>query len=277
MKNRTKIIIGVVILLLVLALVFFYMKSNKGSEGTGGKKAESLNSSEIDYLLDTYPLKEVPLYKITRVESSKYYINFDPRNTSYFENTNFIYYNVVFLTDATQEELLDYYTKLFDKPYDEDYSSSDMVKGYIGKYRVSAAHYGAEDDNTAYVQVYLPNDEFTKENKYFGTFPDLFEEDSMFVEHENSYGLLNQLGGQTEYTKYYTVIDSGDQDEDGKDDVDEFGVLLSKYAALYKDKPNYALEGDLMSWEEDGYLVKVSFSRDHGRVYLNIRGSIENN
>lgn len=276
MKNRTKIIIGIVILILILSLAFFYMKSKKDSEETEERSVESVNGSEIDYLLDTYPLKEVPLYKITRVESSKYYINFDPRNTSFFENTNYIYYNVVFLTDATQEELLDYYTELFDKSYDEDYPSSDMVKGQIGKYRVSAAHYAVdEDDNTAYVQVYLPNDEFTKENKYFDTFPELFEEDSMFVEHENSYGLLNQLGGQTEYTKYYTVIDGGDQDDDGEDDVDEFGVLMSKYVALYEEKPNYSLEGTLMSWEEDGYLVKVSFNRDHGRVYLNIRGSIE--
>ena len=171
---------------------------------------------------------------------------------------------------------MDYYTELFDKQYDEDYRPSGMVKGYIGKYRVSATHYAVDEyDNTAYVQVYLPNDEFTKENKYFDTFPELFEEDSMFVEHDNSYGLLNQLGGQTEYTKYYTVIDSGDQDDDGEDDVDEFGVLMSKYVALYEEKPNYSLEGTLMSWEEDGYLVKVSFNRDHGRVYLNIRGSIE--
>lgn len=276
MKNRTKIIIGIVILILILSLAFFYMKSKKDSEETEEKSVESVNGSEIDYLLDTYPLKEVPLYKITRVESSHYHINFDPENTSYFENTNFIYYNVVFLTDATQEELLDYYTELFDKQYDEDYRPSGMVKGYIGKYRVSATHYAVDEyDNTAYVQVYLPNDEFTKENKYFDTFPELFEEDSMFVEHDNSYGLLNQLGGQTEYTKYYTVIDSGDQDDDGEDDVDEFGVLMSKYVALYEEKPNYALEGHLMSWEEDGYLVKVSFNRDHGRVYLNIRGSIE--
>jgi hypothetical protein len=152
-----------------------------------------------------------------------------------------------------------------------------MVKGTIGKYRVTAAHY--DSDNTAYIQVYLPDDDFTKTNIYFNDFPNLFDEkDSMFVEHENSYGLLNQVGGQTEYTKYFTVIDSGDMNDDGIDDVDEFKVLVEKYEGMYESKENYNydVENSLMSWDEDGYEVRASFTEDHGRIYLNIRGSMEN-
>ena len=98
----------------------------------------------------------------------------------------------------------------------------------------------------------------------------------MFVEHENSYGLLNQSGGQTEYTKYFTVLDSGDSDGDSIDDVDEFAVLIAKYQGLYSSKDEYEFDNSTgrMSWVEDGYNVVVSFSRDHGRVYLNMRGSI---
>jgi hypothetical protein len=170
---------------------------------------------------------------------------------------------------------LDYYKDLFDEEILDEYPMPDMVKGYVGRYMVTASHYDSE--NTAYIQVYLPDDEVTKKNPYFKTYPDLFEEDSMFVEEENSYGLLNQVGGQTEYTKYFTVIDSGDMDEDGIDDVDEFNVLLSKYEDMYKGKDNYSYdsENSLLSWEEDGYIVRLSIARDHGRVYLNIRGSIE--
>ena len=215
----------------------------------------------------------MPLYKIREVSSSKYYINFDPKNISYFDDTNYTYYNVVFYTDASQSEFLSYYKELFDKEYVEEYVNPEMVKGYVGKYRVTAAHYGSGD--TGYVQVYLPNEEFTKDNKYFDSYPDLFEEDSMLVEHENSYGLLNQAGGQTEYTRYFTVIDSGDRDKDGKDDVDEFAVLISKCENIYKDKLNYTMEGEQMSWEDGGYKITVSFSKDHGRVYLNIRGAIK--
>ena len=275
MKN--KYTIGISILILLILLLFTSAKFLD----RGSTKNDDINSSnntsgekqEFDYLLDGYPKADVPLYKIMEVSSSKYYINFDPKNISYFDDTNYTYYNVVFYTDASQSEFLNYYKELFDKEYVEEYANPEMVKGYVGKYRVTAAHYGSDD--TGYVQVYLPNEEFTKDNKYFVSYPDLFEEDSMLVEHENSYGLLNQTGGQTEYTRYFTVIDSGDRDKDGKDDVDEFAVLISKYENIYKDKLNYTMEGEQMSWEDGGYKITVSFSKDHGRVYLNIRGGIK--
>jgi len=277
MENKKKYITGVGILILLILLLFISVKFlDRGS--TKNDDINSLNNTsdeklEFDYLLEGYPEADVPLYKIREVSSSKYYINFDPKNISYFDDTNYTYYNVVFYTDASQSEFLSYYKELFDKEYVEEYANPEMVKGYVGKYRVTAAHYGSED--TGYVQVYLPNEEFTKDNKYFDSYPDLFEEDSMLVEHENSYGLLNQAGGQTEYTRYFTVIDSGDRDKDGKDDVDEFAVLISKYENIYKDKLNYTMEGEQMSWEDGGYKITVSFSKDHGRVYLNIRGGIK--
>jgi len=277
MKNKKKYITGIGILILLILLLFISVKFlDRGS--TKNDDINRLNNTtdekqEFDYLLEGYPETDVPLYKIKEVSSSKYYINFDPKNISYFDDTNYTYYNVVFYTDASQSEFLSYYKELFDKEYVEEYANPEMVKGYVGKYRVTAAHYGSED--TGYVQVYLPNEEFTKDNKYFGNYPDLFEEDSMFVEHENSYGLLNQAGGQTEYTRYFTVIDSGDIDKDGKDDVDEFAVLISKYENIYKDKLNYTMEDEQMSWEDGGYKITISFSKDHGRVYLNIRGGIK--
>ena len=277
MNNKKKYITGIGILILLILLLFISEKFlDRGS--TKNEDINSLNNTsdeklKLDYLLDGYPEADVPLYKIREVSSSKYYINFDPKNISYFDDTNYTYYNVVFYTDASQSEFLSYYKELFDKEYVEEYVNPEMVKGYVGKYRVTAAHYGSGD--TGYVQVYLPNEEFTKDNKYFDSYPDLFEEDSMLVEHENSYGLLNQAGGQTEYTRYFTVIDSGDRDKDGKDDVDEFAVLISKYENIYKDKLNYTMEGEQMSWEDGGYKITVSFSKNHGRVYLNIRGGIK--
>jgi len=275
MKNKYIIGIGVLILLVLLLFISgkFLDSGSTKNDDIDSSNNTSDEKQEFDYLLEGYPEVDVPLYKIREVSSSKYYINFDPKNISYFDDTNYTYYNVVFYTDASQSEFLNYYKELFDKEYVEEYANPEMVKGYVGKYRVTAAHYGSDD--TGYVQVYLPNEEFTKDNKYFVSYPDLFEEDSMLVEHENSYGLLNQTGGQTEYTRYFTVIDSGDRDKDGKDDVDEFAVLISKYENIYKDKLNYTMEGEQMSWEDGGYKITVSFSKDHGRVYLNIRGGIK--
>ena len=233
------------------------------------------SNSDISYLLDTYPIEDVPLYKVTNVSSSKLYINWDPNNISTFDDKEFTYYNVVLYTDSPQEEFLNYYKGIFDEEIFDEYPIPDMVKGNIGKYRVTAAHY--DYDNTAYIQVYLPENQFTKNNMYFDTYPDLFKGDTLFIEHENSYGLLNQVGGQVEYTRYFTVLDSGDQNDDGKDDVDEFAVLIAKYKGLYSGKEEYEFDekNGRMTWIEDGYDVVASFARDHGRVYLNIRGAIE--
>lgn len=275
MNKKIKYIAIAVLVVILLLSVFLLLKDRgKTSSESIDRESSTSNDSEISYLLDTYPLEQVPLYKVTEVSSSKLYINWDPNNISIFDDKEFSYYNVVFYTESSQEELLKYYKGIFDKEIVDEYPMPDMVNGYIGKYRVSAAHYSG---NTAYIQVHLPKDEFTKENMYFDTYPDFFEKDSLFVEHENSYGLLNQLGGQTEYTRYFTVIDSGDQDNDGKDDVDEFGVLISKYKEIYESKDSYEYDSDSgqMKWEEEGYKVIASFARDHGRVYLNIRGSIE--
>ena len=114
-----------------------------------------------------------------------------------------------------------------------------------------------------------------QENIYFDTFLIFFQED--ICRAWNSYGLHNQVGGQTEYTKYYTVLDSGDKDNDGNDDVDEFGVLISKYQGLYSGKEEYEFDSSTgrMTWVEDGYDVVASFTRDHGRLYLNMRGKME--
>lgn len=275
MKNISKyavyLIIAIILIFLTVVLVKIFSKDSQDRKSLNNS---SLQSSELNYLLEGYPIEEVPLYKVTKVSSCKLYNNWDSNNLSIFGDKEFSYYNVVIYTDASQPEFLDYYKNLFDEEIVDDYPMPDMVQGYIGKYRVTAAHYDYEND--AYIQVYFPKNEVSKENRYFDTYPNLFEEDSMFVEHENSYGLLNQLGGQTEYTKYYTVLDSGDQDNDGNDDVDEFGVLISKYKGLYSGKEEYEFNESTgaMTWVEDGYNVVINFTRDHGRVYLNIRGSI---
>lgn len=278
MKKKYLILL-IVLALIVMSAFFLFRKyakvptNNDNVENAQGSQPG--DSQELSFLLDGYPIDEVPLYKVREVSSNKLIINWDPKNISIFDDKDFIYYNVVFYTDASQEELLDYYKGFFDEEIIDEYPMPDMVKGYIGKYRVTAAHY--DSDDTAYIQVYLPSDEFTTENMYFTDYPDIFADDPMFVENENSYGLLNQVGGQVEYTRYFTVIDSGDQDDDGEDDVDEFAVLKEKYEEINKDKADYQYDENnhMMIWEEDGYTVRVSFTRDHGRIYSNIRGSME--
>lgn len=277
MKDIKKYLLILLALVCIGLIVFFFLR-NKEKEVTVKDDLKTTNSAKelVDrkFLLEGFPIDVVPLYKLLKISSNKYIVNFDPSIKSNFDETDYSYYNVVLESEATQTEFLEYYKGLFEREYVEEYPSEDMVKGYIGRYKVSVAHYGS--DNTGYIQVHLPSEEFNRENRYYESLPILFELDSMFVESHNSYGLLNQSGGEVEYYKYFTVVDSGDMNNDGLDDVNEYSVLIEKYKKLYEGKPEYSFDSEdsVMTWEEDGYFVNVSFKKDHGRIYLNIRGSI---
>ncbi len=69
------------------------------------------------------------------------------------------------------------------------------------------------------------------------------------------------------------MIDSGDQDKDGKDDVDEFLILKTEYEKEYKDKPKYSYEEKTgtMKWQDDDFEATLTLSKNHGRVYLMLR------
>ena len=267
-KKIGMILIGVVILVIAFTVVL-----KNGFKNTT-KITKQTTSSEVknnsDFLLNGFPVNKVPLYKQNKISSSKIFVNTDPKTTSTFGEKNFAYYNVVFNSDASQEEFLDYYKGIFDSQITEEYENQEMVRGNIGEYKVSVSHYG---DGTGYLQVYLPDYKSETIEQYFVSFPKILKENSSVVEHEKSYGLLNQKGGETEYTKYFTVIDSGDQNKDGKDDVDEFLILKTEYEKEYKEKLKYSYEEKtgIMKWQDGEFEVTLTFSKNHGRVYLMIR------
>jgi hypothetical protein len=274
------------IIILILILIFFGFstvvlkdRSNKNiskNKLIKTEKTTNLDSENKDsFLLEGFPIDQVPLYKLEKVSSNKIFVNTDPKNLSGFEEKNFAYFNVVFYSDASQEEFLNYYKNLFESQIVEEFESPDMVKGVIGQYKVSAAHYGS--GNTGYLQVHLPDYKDESLNKYFLEFPDILETNSNLIEHEKSYGLLNQKGGEIEYTKYFTVIDSGDKNNDGKDDVDEFLMLEEEYKKQYKEKTEYSYDEKTgtMKWSDKEFQVTLVISRDHGRVYLMLRKNLD--
>lgn len=266
-KNKRTVFV-IVVILFVLALLGFFIFKPKTANNPSVPEAEK---KELTFLLDGFPIDKVPLYKLDKISSSKIFVNTDPNNKSEFDETKFAYFNVVFYTIASKEEFLNYYKNLFESPITDEYENVNMVKGKIDKYKVSAAHYGS--GNTGYIQVHLPDYADAGLNKYYSDFPKIIEANSGLVEHEKSYGLLNQSGGQAEYTKYFTVIDSGDKNNDGKDDVDEFLVLETEYKNLFKEKPEYVYDEKtgVMKWQDDDYESTLSISRDHGRIYLMLR------
>lgn len=264
--------LAILVLVILVCIVSIFVLKNR----LKNNKPEQLlsDNNQPSFLIEGYPIDKVPLYKLNKVSSNKIFVNIDPKNISEFDENNFAYFNVVFYSDAPQEEFLNYYKNLFNEQIIDEFENSDMVKGKIGEYKVSAAHYGS--DNTGYIQVHLPNYNDESVNKYFLEFPQILEVNSGLVEHEKSYGLLNQKGGEVEFTKYFTVIDSGDKDNDGKDDVDEFLILEEEYKRQFKDKPEYSFdqESGTIKWKDGDFESTLSISRDHGRIYLMLRKNI---
>jgi hypothetical protein len=271
MKKKVGVVLVLVLIFGVIGFLIFKEKPKTTN------KTASLNTNsqyETTFLLEGFPIEKVPLFKLKKVSSNKIFINTDPKNTSGFDETNYAYFNVVFESDASKEEFLDYYKNLFETEIVEEYQNPDMVKGKIGEYKVSAARY--EGDNTGYIQVHLPNYNQESLNKYFVDFPKIIEADEYLVEHEKSYGLLNQKGGETEYTKYFTVIDSGDKNNDGKNDVDEFMVIEENYKNQFKEKNDYSYDEKTgtMKWIDGEFESTLVISRSHGRIYLMLRKSM---
>lgn len=275
--NKKNLFFLLAIFITIFFLWWFFIKPNQTvSQEKTTSQVNSQKKEEINFLIEGFPSEQVPLYKSTKVSSNKIFINTDPLNTSAFDEKNFAYYNVVFYSSASQEEFLDYYRGFFESQIEEEFPIENMIKGKIGQYKVSAAHYGV--DQTAYLQVHLPNYDDEGLDRYFLDLPNLLPVNPILVEHERSYGLLNQKGGEVEFTQYFTVLDSGDQNQDGLDDVDEFALLEKEYQVKFGNETAYSYDekAGLMKWQSGDFSVTLSISRDHGRLYLMMRKPLVN-
>lgn len=272
MNKKIGIILISIIILGIISTVTLKDVFNKNQTKMIKQTTNDIKMSS-NYLLDGFPINKIPLYKQNKISSSKIFVNTDSKNTSPFGEKNFAYYNVVFGTDANQEDFLSYYKSIFDSQIKEEYESPEMVKGVIGEYKITAANYG---DNTGYLQVYLSDYKDESINKYFIDFPEILKTNSVIVEHEKSFGLLNQKNGEIEFTKYFTVVDSGDTNKDGKDDIDEFLQLETDYEGQYKEKTEYSYDKKtgIMKWKDRDFEVSLTLSKNHNRIYLMLRKSL---
>jgi hypothetical protein len=263
MKNKKLFIIILLLILFFASLLgYFYFKSKNKKVDTTKITNTSQTIEEKSYLLDGYPLEAVPLFKNKMVSASKFFVNDDPANSGGYFSKPVSYYNVVFETEATPAELLSYYRSLMSE-VNEESVSSELLEGKIGKYKVSASHYGNNPKNYAYLQVYLPSEEYQKTNPYYDNYPSIVELESLGTEYESSYGLLNQKGGEIEYTQYFPM----------PKDNEERDALIKTYQEKYQQEIEYSFDekSGLMRWKKDVFSINMTFSRNHGRIYLMIR------
>lgn len=270
MDKKTKRIIIVILILLLLIFIFYKLSSdNKNNLERGdNNEVSSENISEKEYILEGYPKESVPLYKNTRIESNIFFVNVDGTYYGYFKDNGeagINYYNVVFETTASQEDFINYYRSLMSEVLEEN-STDSQVYGMLAGYEVSIAHRGGD---TAYLQVYLPS--FTQENPYSTDYPsDIVDIDQNLIEQENSYGKLNQVGGQVQYTKYFVLSDDYDEE---LDEEEPFSDLYDIYLEKYSDRENFSSDNEekVLKWKDGEHEITLNFYEGHGRLYLTIR------
>lgn len=243
----------IILLVLVVSGAGYYFLFDHDTERGGDKQSGLVVSKpEKQFLLEGYPLETVPLYEEKMISSSKFFVNVEPAN----------YYNIVFETTANQVDFLRYYKGMMSE-VDEEMSSSERVEGKIGKYRVQVSHYGDNPKNYGYLQVYLPVEEYQKDNPYYSAYPKVIELEMLGEEQESSYGLLNQSGGEVEYTQYFLLPKTEGEQE----------ALIKLFQEKYRDQVAYSYDEKTktMKWKSGEYAVTVVFSTSHGRVYIMIR------
>lgn len=265
-KNHTLMAI-VLVLIIAAVLGYRYLLPEEASETAGTGNAvrtaqESDTAGLPEYLLEGYPLTDVPLYRVRSVSSSKFFVNRDPSRRADYFGSRIHYYNVVFETESDAPETLRYYTSLMTERNTQSVPA-DRAEGTIGRYKVSVSQYADAPKKEIYLQVYLPEAEFSGENPYYGDYPNIVEVDPSWLEYESSYGLLNQKGGEVEYTQYFPLPEK-EEDQD---------TLIREYREKLGSASGYSFDekSGLMRWKTDPYSISLTFSKDHGRIYLMVR------
>lgn len=274
MKKQIIYLLACTLFILIGFLVFNYLNRTrtKESESIIGESthSNSLETQEVDsFLLADFPT-EISLYNLEKVESSKFFVN-DDASSSYLYGGPVNYYNIVFKTSANKTELFNYYKSKFDSINIEESSDSKLI-GTVGEYTISISQY-SETSETAYLQVFLPASQYQKENKFFSEYPNLILLNESWIEKESSYGLLNQKNGEIEYTQYFTL----DTTKLGSDITETpFDHFFNQYSELYSGKDNFEKDSDnkMLSWTDQDYTITMTFSQDHGRIYLMLRKPI---
>lgn len=235
---------------------------NKSDESTSNTEtSDNSGVKNQNFILKDYPILKVPLYKGSTISSMKYFVH-------QYQNLRLNYHNVVFKSEDKKDDVFEFYRSKMSS-IDQETSNESTVEGKIDIFKVSISNYGYED---YYLQVHAPDESFSEQNIYYENYPDLVEIAGDWVEYENTYGLLNQKGGEIEYTRWLEVDVSG-YDKDSLMIKNPIGEYYKIYKEKYSQKQDFVAddEAEKLTWIDGDYTVWAVFSTDHGRVYLTFR------
>lgn len=196
----------------------------------------------------------------------KYFVNEDPVNFEGYFGKRKQFYNVIFSTSAKKTDLFSYYRGLLTEENSEN-TNPNKIEGRVGDLKISVAQYS---DDRVHLELHDGATRQQEDNPYYGNYPEIVMIDSSWIMYEISYGKLKQNNGIEEYTQYF-AIDTGKLDEASKQNP--MRSMYEKYASIYSEKPMYQSnpETGTISFTDREYSVAISFTEDHGRIYLMIR------
>jgi len=243
MKNKIKAILCLAVLLMLLAAC-------SGNSDTSASAPQEQVTGGVE-LLSGYPEDILPLYNSVKVESSAFTVR---------EAANWVYgkdiYTVDFYSNASLEEVSDYYRGLMDE-IDEEYSAPDSIDGKIGAHPVGVL---LQEDGSGSTSVHLilgldPAD-YVSENPYFSDYPrDLIEPFGRERFSESTYETRDLSGPEVIYRETYVTNTT----------EEEFKNFYSeKYSGaenLYEQDDDYGLS---YQWDSRGYTCVVSISAYSG-------------
>lgn len=258
------------VLLFAIVLVGGWMNSIQKVSPEATKRIESASKKgdNQSFMLSDFP-SEIELAGMDEIESMKFFVN-DDVSSGYLFGGPVNYYNVVYSTSLPRAAVFAAYRDSMN--VDEEESSDSKILGTIGEYLVSVSQY-EEDSDTVYVQAVLPLESFEKENPYFTDYPELIEVDPTWIEKESSYGLLNQKGGEVEYWQYFILNEDELPAEMSEQQLTDF---YQEYSEMLQEKTDFVADDETqkLTWTDGEYSVTMTFSNDHGRVYVMIRKSM---
>ena len=284
-NSRFLLVWGVIIAIVITFVVLNYYKNynqkiaipieNNISKDLWKGDSKSLQNDSLDgkYLLEGFPVDIVPLYKAKKVTSNKIFVRTDKYGSSPFGDANYTYYNVVFDSDASQQDFWKYYSELLQVESINTWENvSDQIKWTVWNYKVTVSNY----ENVGYIKVFLTDYKSEDVEKFFLSMPNIIDDTEMLIKREKTYWLLNQVWGQIEFSEYYDIVNSGDQDGDGKDDINEFEVLKQQYQKQLWEEQNFSFDESTgrmtrKEWDVD---FTMTVSSSHNRVYLMMRKPI---
>ena len=214
------------------------------------------------YLLPGYPESEVPLFNSLAIDLCQFAVRNDPQWVA-SEGGLRNFYHVLYYSDSTRNDVLDFYKDLMDT-VDNENTFEDQVEGMIGVFKVFVVANADSRHVTVYVTVDLPKESLVEVNPFFSDYPaDLIEVEPVFTIYDQRYEVRSSGTGRIQYSNYYEmpVVEQ------------EF---YDYYRDRYKDKESFQIsENGQISWKDGQYSISLSFMKDYKRSTFNVYKSLD--